>query len=602
MASKKRTRVTAAHRAIALAELAPKPTASPGLKVTVGKEKGVPGTVNYSGRIRAEVNPELVWERAYGIPGALAWGEWENLHRTDPAIATAFSLIAAPLRDCEVTVEPAKVRKPKTVGKAPSGPDGAALGDQSATPPPGAPEGSEKPAPAKPGGQVTKLAEPPAENKPTVTPPEGKEDLPEGESPGEETLPGEESDPEAELQVTIAEFVEENMREHLAPGWPALLYQMVVYGLGYGHYLAEKVYGTRPDDRVPGGTAQYLAKLVHRLPSSIKPDGWKEKDGDLFEVHQAGVKDGKWENDIALPARSILLATWDRSGNNYAGYPAIRSVWFLGKLRAKLLKILAIGHEREALGVPVVEIDKDTQLNPDQVTALETLVQNLAYHEKAGAVLPRGVTMNWVFSQGANKGHVLDAWRQLGTAMLEVVQAEQSVLGTGDTGSRSVGDTKTATKNGFVEGVRAWIEAAFNGVGDQVYTGVVKEIVDLNFGPQLQYPKLRLVTKKTDLEIGAFASAVKTLSDAGALTLTEQDENDIRERLGLAPVDPVARQAEKDRKEAVRQQIAGQVGAPSPGGDKPGLSPAGDKPPEPAKFAAQRAKTLAEILVDDDDA
>lgn len=419
-------------------------------------ELGVSGTVNWRGRIHAEANIKLQWERAYGTPTGTTWGEWEKLERTDHQVAAGLNMLAAPLRDSIVELEP--------------------------------------------GG-------------------------------------------DDELSQRIADFCRDNLLEWLEPRWPQLTEQMVRYGLGYGFYLGEKVWGVREDERVLGGRAVYLKKLAQRLPSSLTFNAWEEgPDGELAVIHQRGVKKNRLV-DAHLPSDKVLLCTWNRTGNNYVGFSAFRPVWYLAQLRADLLKILAIGHQRESCGIPVAEVDKDASLTTAQREELQKVLEDLVYHENAGLQLPPGVKMQWVFSPGANKGHVLETWKALGLAILEVVQAQQQYLGTSETGSRAVGDVHAQSQATFVAGIRAWLEACWNGIGTQPYTGVIRSLVDYNFGAQAKYPTLKLVTKKAELPPQELAAAVATLKQAGALTLTADDENDIRERLGLRPIDSAVRES-----------------------------------------------------------
>lgn len=418
-------------------------------------EIGTSGTLNWSGQIHAEANSKLQWEKAYGSPGSTTWGEWEKLERTDHQVASALNLVAAPLRDSIVEVEP------------------------------------------------------------------GSDDS---------------------EDVAIADFVRDNLEKWLEPRAPQLIEQQIRYGLAYGFHLGELVWATRADKRVPGGVAVYLKKLAQRLPSSVAPDGWKEKDGELDHIRQQGFRDGKWM-DVALPADKVLLCTWNKTGNNYLGFSAFRPIWYLAQMRADLLRIIAIGHQRESLGVPVVETDLNTPLDKSQRDELQLMLEDLVYHENAGMQLPPGAKIQWFFSPGANKGHVLETWKALGLAILEVVQAQQSYLGTSDTGSRAVGEVHAAAQNSFVRGVRAWLEACWNGIGGQPYTGVIRKLVDANFGQRESYPTFRLVTKAPEMAPNEFASAIATLVQASAIRLTDDDENDIRERIGLRPIDAEQRAA-----------------------------------------------------------
>lgn len=439
-------------------------------------EAGVSGTANFWGQIHSEENADLQFEAGYGSPGSTTWGEWERMRRTDSAVASAVSLLAAPLRDCTVELTAA-----------------------------------------------------------------GKGDV----------------------ERAIADYVRDNLLEWMEPGWAAVVEQMVE-GLVPGFSIHEVCWGARDDERVPGGKALYVYKLAERLPSSLRVTSncWVEENGELVSVLQAGTRDGKWVDDIRLPASKILLASWNRRGNNYQGDSAFRSVWYVAKLRRKLLNLLAIGSEREALGVPVAMPDKDAPIDAAKLGELQKFMEHMTGHEHAAMVMPHGVSMEWVYSPVANKGHVLQCWRELGLAILEVVQQQQTYLGTSQTGSRAVGEVHDATRNSFVAGVRAHIEAVLNGVGKRPYTGLVAKIVDANFGPQKRYPKLKLTVKRSELAALDFANAVKTLRDGGVITVTAADENAARERVGLPPIDEAERSAlveeEKQRKaEEAERQLAG---------------------------------------------
>jgi hypothetical protein len=454
-------------------------------------ELGASGTILTGGMLRTESNAKLLHTLAYGNPGSPAWGEWQKLIRTDSAVATALNKVVAPLRDSRFEVEPAKVEKPKK-------------------------------AKAKPVEEKPVLG---AETEPSEEAGELDE---EGEGEGES---GEE-----ERNQVIADYVSDCFNKWLTPTMGMHIEQVVKGGLGYGFSLHEPVFAVREDDRVEGGQAYYIRKMAQRLPNSVMQNGWIEKDGELSVIRQQGYVDGKWVT-AELPADRVQLATWDRDGNNYAGFSAFRSVWYVGLLRAEMLRIIGIGHQREACGVPVASMDKEVRLTDDERDELQELLETVVFHENAGFQLPPGVTVDWFFSPGANKGNVLETWRQLGIAILQVVGAEDSELGMGEAGTRSLGETKAAARNGFIEGVRAWLEGVFNGIGEWPYTGIVRKLVDVNFGPQKEYPKLKLVTPKADMGIKEMADATAVLVQAGIVRPTREDENTFRERLGLDLVD-----------------------------------------------------------------
>lgn len=348
-----------------------------------------------------------------------------------------------------------------------------------------------------------------------------------------------------------AGFVRWCLLERCAPGWPELKNQLCG-ALVPGFSLHEIIWQTVSHPSLPGGSGYGITALQERLPQSIEQNGWLEKDGELSEVKQMGQRtDGSFGLSV-LPADKILLLSWNRSGNNYLGFSAFRSVWYLCKIRAELLKLAGISLSREGAGIPIaVAQNNDAVLNDEQRSDLIQMLANIQYHENSSAVMPVGWDIKWIYSPGANKGHVLEAWSQLGKAILRQVFAMQLSLGAdSSSGSRAVGEVHDGTADSFVQGVLAWIEGGINGAGNRPYEGLPRKIVEANWGPQAGYPKIKLELKQAKIPIETKANAVKTLSDAGALTLTLEDENSLREGLGLAPITAQVRLANRKARAA----------------------------------------------------
>jgi hypothetical protein len=363
---------------------------------------------------------------------------------------------------------------------------------------------------------------------------------------------------EGEEYEKHAEFVKDNLLKWQAPLWPNFVEEVIDTLLTFGFNLHEPVLATRPDERVAGGTAVYVSKMAQRLPSSLSSNPWREKNGELESIVQSGrTKDGKYASELMLPAERVLLWTWGRSGNNFQGYSAFRSVWKLAQIREALVKIFAIGSEREALGIPTASVDKDAKIDSAKIQEFQKFLEHVTAHEHAAVVPPPGVSMEWVYSPAANKGHVLDGWERLGKAIHQVFLTQQVTLGVDGTGSRAVGEVHDSTKNDFVSGVKALFEATLNGVEGRPYTGLARKIVELNFGPQDVYPRIKLVLKRRESTAAELARVIPPMMTAGALTWRLEDENQWREKAGLSPVSQEEYDAEQKRKEEAAAQIAG---------------------------------------------
>lgn len=347
----------------------------------------------------------------------------------------------------------------------------------------------------------------------------------------------EEEEPDREKAKAQADFV----RFALNTGEPALpefLVQATRGMLGTGFALFEPTFRRAPTRLLPGGEGWVLSRLAQRLPSTLAHNAWLEnEDGsELRAVKQEGPRGNAWWRG-EIPADRLLLFSWQRSGNNYAGFSAFRPVWYLGQIQKELLRLVGVTYQREGAGIPVATAsDPSTPLSPEQRRQMLDLLRGALYHEQAAVVMPAGWNMQWVFSGGANKGHVLDAWRQLGIVILQQVQAQQLALGTSDTGSRSVGAVHDASAMAYVHSVIAVLEGVLNGVGSRPYTGLVRRLVSANWGPQRAYPRVKLTPPRAQLAPDARLAAVRDAVTSGVLTVTLDVENATREALGFAPI------------------------------------------------------------------
>lgn len=425
------------------------------------------------------------------------------------------------------------------------------------------------------------------------------------------TEPSEDDQPDRKAAKVQTDFVRWNLMNALDPGWSETAQQMTGSMLVNGFSLHEVVMAQCKHRLLPGGTGYRIAKLAERLPSSIQPNGWIEKNGELVSIKQWGPKDGAWLQPT-LPSDKVLLATWNRNGNNYLGFSAFRSVWYLVKIREHLLKVLAIGAVRESVGVPTATMDKGVQLTPKSRKALQKFLGNMVYHENASVVLPPGVKLDFLYSPGANKGHLVEAWEKLGVHIQGQVQAQQMSLGTNGTGSRAVGQVHDASADAFALGVIANITRVINGSGysnnedgmqetcpPRPYEGLIRKLVDANFGPQPAYPTFTMVPRQAKLGPTDFATAAAAMKTGGLITVwTIDDENTAREKLGLGAVDEDdfedAKQTKADAATAMQQALAKQPAPLAPGQKPPpGVKPANEDEEEPQTSAPKKLKASA---------
>lgn len=381
-----------------------------------------------------------------------------------------------------------------------------------------------------------------------------------------------------EKTVTLAEaqanFVKEQLTQRIS--WAEFMQQTVRGAIGSGFALHEPVLtNVRSANLIgpAGGTGFGLKKLAERLPSSIHPNGWLERDGELDAILQHGqMPDGHW-GEVTLPASAVLLNSWNRSGNNYLGFSQFRPVYYLVKARVEIIKTAAISVIREGAGIPIAYTDDpDTNLSKGQQKSLRRLLSNTVVHEHASVVMPPGWKADWLFSPAANKGHVVDVYNAMGLIVLQMVFGQQLVLGTGSggaAGNRAVGEVHDLRADTFVQGFAGHTEGIINGVSERPYTGLTKKLIDPNYGPQAAYPTIKVTLKKARMDPAAKATAVKTCVDAGAITVTHDVEVTLREDLGLDTISEEDWEAGQEQKRAAADALAEAKAKAGFGDDEP---------------------------------
>ncbi len=379
-----------------------------------------------------------------------------------------------------------------------------------------------------------------------------------------------------------AEFVEQNLTEWLEPGIEEFHRSTMRGMFVHGFSLHEIVPGWMPYKGVPGGKARIIARLAERLQRTVI-GGWREKDGALEAIEQRGY--GSLVPNVKIPASQVLLFSLDREGRNYEGNSGLRSVAHIAQVRQLLIKLLPIAHDRESLKIPNLEAtDKDVDpLDKSEADAAIQDLMHLRAHEMLAYICPPGWKLVWTGADATNKSNILDSYERLGQQMLYAWMSQHAGLGTTTTGSRAVGDVLSEQFWAVLQFYARYHESVWNGIGTRTYTGAIKRLVDWNFGPQEEYPRLSLTVQKPR-DLGGIASLLTAAKNAGALTADDGIEDVVREEAGFPPMPDEARDQDRTPPAPVIAAPFGQKMAPAKG--KP------PEKPEP-KLAERKTAKLA---------
>lgn len=315
--------------------------------------------------------------------------------------------------------------------------------------------------------------------------------------------------------------------------------------LWYGHYPFEQV-GTIVND------LWKLRKLAPRPPHTIS-EITVAKDGGLLFFKQ-DLTDTK-----PIPVDRCLWYVWDKEGANWAGRSLMRSCYQPWLLKDRLLRVDAIRHERNGMGVPIIEMDKDAKFTGPQMNSLQALAESYKIAESNGGALPPGAHLRLVGVEGA-VSDVLQSIRYHDEAMARALLLMFMQLGQTRTGSRALGDS-------FIDWFDLGQEVIADWFVDMFCEFMIEDYWDWNYGededdvPRLAYDK------DTDPEMSLEQMAL--MVDKQIIIADDELETFLRDHYKLP---------EKSSKGAAPDRDAVPVGPGESGGGTPSSAPGSPSP------------------------
>lgn len=321
-----------------------------------------------------------------------------------------------------------------------------------------------------------------------------------------------------------------------------------------GYMPFQRVYqvgAPHPDQNVPGMPDQvaHLARLSPRLPRTVQeirvtrtgelagiiqaPIGWDaaNRTGDVHVVGGVGSGGALNESDMTetwIESKYLAYYCFEREGADWAGTSLLRPVYKDWLLKDQMIRTDAIAGERNGLGIPVVYYSQDG----NRAEALE-IAQSLRAGAAAGAALEDGkyrIEMQGVTGQVRDllpsiKYHDQSVSRSALAMFLDLGQTSSGL------GQGGLGDTFLSYFVMALQHVNDW-------VCDEFTESVIRDLVEVNFGPNEPYPAL--VCDEISAESSPTAEALKALVDAKIITPDEVLEDTTRRRYNLGARDPDA--------------------------------------------------------------
>ncbi|QKY78952.1 portal protein [Arthrobacter phage Jinkies] len=330
--------------------------------------------------------------------------------------------------------------------------------------------------------------------------------------------------------------------------------------LPFGFMPFEQVYEAGPPTAEQGDlgvpTLLHLRKLAPRLPRTVSQIH-VARDGGLAGISQPPL-DAKAKDDIFIPVDRLVYYCHKREGADWSGRSILRTIYGNWMISDKELRLSAQILERNGMGIPVVYYDP----NIGNKQEAEALVQGLRAGATAGIALPTGYKVELL----GVTGQTVDPLPHLKYHDEKIAESALAMFKTlgHDSGARSLGDT-------FVDIFTQAVQSIADFFGRVATEHVIRDLVELNFGPDEPYPVL--VPGDLSANKAITTTALKELIDAGIIKPDDKLEDFMRASTGLPVREPSTARANEptpggspalaegepdhlDRLEAVMLQLA----------------------------------------------
>lgn len=293
--------------------------------------------------------------------------------------------------------------------------------------------------------------------------------------------------------------------EHLAHSLKALQ---------FGHYPFEIVAEYRPGDPIA-----HIKKVAARPPSTIAEVS-VERDGSLRHIKQnVSVVVGQGSPEI--PAERLLYYTWDKEGANWFGRSMLRSIYRNWLIKDRLLRVDALKHERNGMGVPVGI--GGPGYGKTELMALGRIAGSMKAGEASGTAIPHGSDLKLLGVSGTLPDTIASI-RFHNEEMARRYMMMFMQLGESMHGSRSLGES-------FIDFFEMYQEAIAKWYAEKTTSDLIESWWNWNVDPQSESTPQLVYTPSVDA--GAAFGPLANLITSGAIQVDDDLEEAVRQAMKL---------------------------------------------------------------------
>lgn len=324
-----------------------------------------------------------------------------------------------------------------------------------------------------------------------------------------------------EVDDKVTNLVRYMIFQNPAKAWKKQLNEILLM-VKYGYTMFERRHVGIVDSPVGPHTR---VDLLYRSPETIDRFNF-DQDEKLLTAQQQTT--GDVSRNVGLDAKFLTFFTVDEEGSNMCGESLLRPCVGPFKRKQNTLKIKAAGEEKYAFPFPTCELpDQPTQ---DDINAVKEALGDYTTNRAKFVMHPKGFKVEYTTID-------FDSTRLDSSAdsedkrMAKAFNANFLELGMskGQSSSRSFGETTARFYLYGLQYIADIILAVYN-------NQVIREIVDLNFGPQKVYPEM-IVSGITDKDAEQLSNAINAYIEKGVIVPDEPLEVFVRENLNLPKID-----------------------------------------------------------------
>lgn len=325
-------------------------------------------------------------------------------------------------------------------------------------------------------------------------------------------------------QKLQADLVEHILFHDLPQSFTQQLQEILTF-LDFGFSVFEVIHGIQVGHQ-KFGNYNTIKKIAWRSARTIERWNLDKQTGQLKSVSQYAY--GDLQKLVDIPAEFLVVFTNEKEGDNYEGISALRACYGPWKRKNTYQKLMAIGIEKYAVPTPIMEVPTGKE-NTTEYNNAKLMMEKYVSHEKNYFMVAEGWKLSFGNPSNFDASKIQDAIVRENAEIASAFLVSFLELGQQQSGSWALSNDLSDFALLSIQYVADYICEIINGT-------IIKQIVDMNFGPQESYPELFCAGIK-DKPGKEFAEILKLLVDGKVINPDAHLEDEIREKYGLPEAD-----------------------------------------------------------------